>query len=359
MAEIVLGIGTSHSPMLFEPPEEWLDHGRSVDMQMKELCFPSSGEAVSYEDALARADPEITKLLEVEHYKGQHANLQKALDELAKTFREVKPDIAVVISDDQGETLFEDNMPTFSIYWGDTIHHNPRKVPEGASQSMRNYSEGYGSVDQHIPVPAELGRHMIEHMMENDFDVGHRQYMRDEFGGSIARRYPSSYGGEIDHPQIREPRNVILPHGWGYIVKRIMESKPAPMLPIFVNTCYPPNQPTSKRCFNFGREIRKAIESWDKDLRVAVMASGGLSHFVVDEELDRSALKGMVDNDAEILSNLPRHRLHSAASETLNWITAAGALEHLKAEVLAYEPVYRTPAGTGGGWAMARWNGGR
>ena len=215
----------------------------------------------------------------------------------------------------------------------------------------------YAEKDQDIPVPSDLGRHVIEHMMENDFDVAHSRYLRDNIGGTIARRYPSAAGGESDYVRTTKPRNYGLPHGWGFVVSRIMNSEPVPMLPISVNTCYPPNQPTSKRCFNFGREVRRAIESWDSDLTVMVVASGGLSHFTVDEELDRTALKGMVDNDAEILSNLPRHRLHSAASETLNWVTAAGALEHMKAEVLAYEPVYRTPAGTGGGWCVVRWNG--
>jgi len=62
-------------------------------------------------------------------------------------------------------------------------------------------------------------------------------------------------------------------------------------------------------------------------------------------------------NDLTALGSLPRHRLHSAGSETLNWVTLGGAMHrtNLKMELLDYVPVYRTPAGTGGGWAFARW----
>ncbi|MEX2430479.1 MAG: hypothetical protein WD645_00995, partial [Dehalococcoidia bacterium] len=196
---------------------------------------------------------------------------------------------------------------------------------------------------------------IIEHMVENGFDVAHSRYMKDEYGGRVARRYPNVNGGESDYARETKPRPFGMPHAWSFLAKRIMAENKVPIVPVFQNTCYPPNQPTPRRCFAFGQELRKAVESWGNGTRVAVMTSGGLSHFVVDEELDRAALKGMVENDPEILRNLPRHRLHSAASETLNWVTTAGALEHLKAEQLAYEPVYRTPAGTGGGWGMVRW----
>ena len=66
-----------------------------------------------------------------------------------------------------------------------------------------------------------------------------------------------------------------------------------PMVPVMVNTYYPPNQPTPKRCYAFGQAVRKAIESWDSDKRVALMASGGLSHVVIDEEIDAMVIDGL------------------------------------------------------------------
>ena len=86
-----------------------------------------------------------------------------------------------------------------------------------------------------------------------------------------------------------------------------------------------------------------------------MVASGGLSHFMVDEGIDWMALDGMKNKDAGALASLPRHRLNSGNSEIINWVTAAGALEHLEMELVDYVPVYRSPAGTGGGCGFARW----
>jgi hypothetical protein len=97
------------------------------------------------------------------------------------------------------------------------------------------------------------------------------------------------------------------------------------------------------------------VESWPAPAKVAVIASGGLSHFVVDEELDHRVLDGIAGHDAGILGSLSRDQLRSGTSEILNWIVAAGVLENLAPTVLDYIPGYRTPAGTGAGMAFARW----
>jgi OH-DDVA oxygenase/3-O-methylgallate 3,4-dioxygenase len=88
-----------------------------------------------------------------------------------------------------------------------------------------------------------------------------------------------------------------------------------------------------------------------------VVASGGLSHFTLDEETDRMLLDGLEKDDAETLSSIPRHRLHSAASEMLNWVTLGGVMHEsdLNYELIDYVPVTRTPAGTGGGWGFTQW----
>jgi hypothetical protein len=104
-----------------------------------------------------------------------------------------------------------------------------------------------------------------------------------------------------------------------------------------------------------GKAIRSAVEAYGKDKRVAIMGSGGLSHFVLDEETDRMAIRAMETKDAEALCNLPKERLNSASSEIRNWITTAGACEHLDFELFEYVPVARTPAGSGGGWGFSKW----
>jgi len=98
------------------------------------------------------------------------------------------------------------------------------------------------------------------------------------------------------------------------------------------------------------------VQTWESDARVAVIASGGLTHFVIDETLDREVLDAIAARNAAALSGIPRGKLRSGNSEILNWVTAAGALEELTATVVDYVPGYRTPAGTGTGMAFAYWD---
>jgi hypothetical protein len=148
-----------------------------------------------------------------------------------------------------------------------------------------------------------------------------------------------------------------LPHGYAFVVKRLFNNQPRPIVPVFQNTCYPPNTPSAKRSYQLGQAIGSAINAWPEPARVAVIASGGLSHFVVDEELDRQLLAALEKKDSHTLQSIPKERLYSAASESLNWIAVGGVMEKepLRFELVDYVPVYRTPANTGGGWAFGRW----
>ena len=133
-------------------------------------------------------------------------------------------------------------------------------------------------------------------------------------------------------------------------------AKPVPAVPIFLNTYFPPNQPRPRRCYAFGQAVRQAIESFAGDARVGIAASGGLSHFLVDEDFDRAILKACADKDAGFLQNLPRNKLHAGSSEILNWVALAGAIEHVDLDWFEYVPGYRTPAGTGTGLSFATWS---
>ncbi len=359
MAEIVLGIGTSHSPMLALTAEQWPIYSEG-DYRHQELVFPPKGTAMSYDEGLKHVPTAVKeKPLTHEVFKQQVDACQRGISELAKTLQAAKPDITVIISDDQDEWFFEDNMPMFAVYWGDSVPIRPRTVLRGytrAPEIVQAIARGYGDVEMDVPVAKELGRHVIEFMAQHDFDVSHFTYIKDEYGGKVARRYPTP-DGELDTVRETEPREQGLPHGFSFVVKRLWDNKPSPILPIFENTCYPPNQPTARRSYMFGQAVAEAIRSWDSDARVAVVGSGGLSHFVTDEALDRMVLKALQEKDAETLMTLPRERLYSAASETQNWVALGGAMAKtpLKMDLIEYVPVYRTPAGTGGGWAFARW----
>ena len=97
------------------------------------------------------------------------------------------------------------------------------------------------------------------------------------------------------------------------------------------------------------------MEAWPTKARVGILASGGLSHFVVDEELDQAALKGMQDKDLVKLSQLPREKMNAGTSEIRNWIVVTGATEHLDMNIIDYVPCYRSPAGTGCAMGFASW----
>jgi Catalytic LigB subunit of aromatic ring-opening dioxygenase len=358
MAEIVLGLATSHTPMLTLPAELWASYAKN-DERNPELAFPPHGVVMSYKEALGSISPEArARFRGTDPYRAQAEACQRALDELSSTLRAVNPDVTVIVGDDQDEWFFEDNMPALSVFWGDTAPLIPRQMPPGTRDAavIEAIRRGYGDVPMDVPVASGFGRYLIEYLIEHNFDVAHMRYVKQPYGGRVARRYPTRQG-ELDYVRETPPRDQGLPHAFSFVVKRLFDNKPRAILPVFQNTCYLPNQPTPRRSFAIGEAIAAAVEEWKSNASVAIIASGGLSHFVVDEELDRGLLGALERNDAAALRAIPRHRLHSAGSETLNWVALGGAMQkaRLKMELLDYVPVYRTPAGTGGGWAFARW----
>jgi hypothetical protein len=142
-----------------------------------------------------------------------------------------------------------------------------------------------------------------------------------------------------------------------FIHQRIMGDRIVPQVPIFYNTFYSPNQPLARRCFDFGRSVARTIEAWDSDARVAIFGSGGMTHFVIDEEFDRFVLDCLDRRDAEALCSIPENVLQSGTSEFKNWIGAAGCLFEttLKGGTIAYEPCYRSEAGTGAANGFVAW----
>jgi len=132
-------------------------------------------------------------------------------------------------------------------------------------------------------------------------------------------------------------------------VERRLRGRSTPNVPVYQNTFFPPNQSTAKRSYRFGQVIKEAIESWPSEKRVAVFASGGMSHFVIDEEFDRKFVGALKSRDKDYLTSIPLKDLQSGTSELKSWISLAGLLEGASAEVheIDYVPCYRSPAGTG------------
>jgi hypothetical protein len=334
--------------MLSMPPELWGPYAEG-DKKSREL-IDNRGILRDYEGLLAVADPSIPGRISQETFNEQYEACQAAIAKLSDEIHKAAPDVLVTVGDDQDELFFDDNMPALSVYWGETMKLIPRNRPN-APEPIKAAQWGYGSQELDVPIQSDLAKHLIESLIDDEFDVAHSRYMLEgnQYGGTIG---PAGY---VTRTRTTPTRRQGMIHAYGFLVERLLHNNPIPMVPVTINTCYPPNQITPRRCYKLGQAIRKAVESWDADKKVCVIGTGGLSHFVVDEELDRRALEGMREKDAEVLMSLPRERLNSASSEIRNWVTAAGACEQLDFELIDYVPVYRTPAGTGGGWAFATW----
>ena len=128
-----------------------------------------------------------------------------------------------------------------------------------------------------------------------------------------------------------------------------------PIVPVLVNAYFPTNVPTPSRCYGLGKAIGAAIESYPEDIKVAVVATGGLSHFVVDEQIDRAMLAAMQAKDEAAIAALDPKDYVSGTSESLCWFSIAGACTDKTMEIVDYVPGYRTLAGTGCAMGMVRW----
>jgi catalytic LigB subunit of aromatic ring-opening dioxygenase len=326
MAQLVLGLGTSHTPMLNAPPTDW---PRFIERDTKRRnLLDTEGNATTYEAQLKRAPADIAAQIAPERMAVRHAAAEAAMSRLGDYLREVKLDALIVVGDDQDELYHSHNMPGILVYYGETIRNMPMApVPDpdwGWRASARWHEE---TTPRDYPVDAALARHLIDQLIEREFDV------------AASDRVPDGEGEG---------------HAIGFIHRRIMREM-VPVVPVNINTYYPPNQPTPRRCYKLGQAIRAAVESLPGDQRIGIAASGGLSHFVVDEKLDRGFLDMLKRNDGLAIQNLPAKLLNSGSSEIRNWICVAGAVGHLSLEWSHYEPGYRTPAGTGTGLGFAFW----
>jgi len=331
MAKIVLGLGSSHTPMLLAS-DETLPRFLETDQRIKHR--DREGQPVTYAELLEKADPKMADMVAPTELVARQNKARAAGAHLSKVLNSATLDALIVMSDDQDEAYLEDNRPTFAIYYGETIlnsneqHEQYRqRFPEWYVKNRQAFFED--NKPRAYPVDSKLALHLLDYLMDNGFDPAASKRMREGEGEG---------------------------HGMAYVHRRLMDAaKPIPIVPVFLNTYFPPNQPRPRRCYALGQAIRKAVENFPGNGRVGIIASGGLSHFLVDEDFDRAILKACADKDAAFLQNLPRNKLHSGSSEILNWVGVAGACEHLDLNWFEYVPGYRTPAGTGTGLSFATW----
>lgn len=203
-----------------------------------------------------------------------------------------KPDVVVVFYNDHGLNFFLDKMPTFAV---------------GAAAQYQNADEGWGipTLPPFKGCP-DLSWHIINHLVDKEFDVVTCQEML------------------VDHA-FTLPLKLFWPGA----------SCPVLTVPICINTVQFP-LPTAARCYRLGQAVGEAIRSWDSDLKVAVMGTGGLSHQLdgeragfINKKFDLEFMDSLQDNPAWA-TQFSIHELVEKTGtqgvELLMWLAMRGAL---------------------------------
>jgi hypothetical protein len=329
MAEIVFGIGASHTPLLTLDSAQW-SHRAAADYANRRLNL-SDGRWLSYADLLAEVGPRYEDVVTADILDRKAQLCEAALDRLADALEVAAPDVVIIIGDDQGELFSPSNQPAIAIFHGKEIVTSDKFGQEGTPEWMQQVGRGYLMDDTHrLAGHSALALELIQGLVDKGVDIS-----------AVAR--------------VEDPKKAAFGHAFGFIVKRLFRGRSIPVVPVLLNTYFPPNVPTAARCHDIGRMLAEVINSSPSALRVAIVASGGLSHFVVDEGLDRQVIEAFISNDPTALRSIPRGALNSGSSEILNWIMTAGALQGIPLHWHEYQPLYRTPAGTGVGAAFCEW----
>jgi hypothetical protein len=245
---------------------------------------------------------------------------------------EAAPDAVIIVGNDQREIFQEDLTPAITLYRGERIENVPSTSEERARMGpgLAIAEEGHCPPDGAIYEGApDLASHLIRSLVEEEFDVAQA----------------SSLGGRG------------IPHAYGFVYRRILKDAPPPSVPVILNVGYPDNRPTIRRCLSLGQALGRAISAGDGPERIALIASGGLTHFVIDEELDRTVLAAMERADEDALSALSEDLFQSGTAEIKNWLPVAAAMNALgrRFHLVDYVPCYRSEAGTGNAMGFGYW----
>lgn len=213
---------------------------------------------------------------------------------------ETRPDICIVVYNDHASAFSLKLIPTFAL---------------GVAQHFESADEGYGP----RPVPKveghpELAWHIAESLILNEFDL------------TIVNEMAVDHGCTV-------PLSVLFGQA---------ETWPCRVIPLCVNVIqYPP--PTGRRCWNLGKSLRRAVDSYPGSERVAVIGTGGMSHQLQGEraglvnlDFDRSFMDGLVNNPAAIADLDHTTYITKAGSEGIElvmWLVMRGSLDHNVHEV--------------------------
>src|ERR1700760_2009767 len=309
MARLVAAFGSSHSPMLASSVDEWRTNFLPRDQARQFVDF--DGNPCDYDTLLAHAPADALERIAPEHLARRHGEAMAAMARLRDDVATARLDALIIVGDDQEELFQHDNMPAIGIYYGETIRG---RLPYHKEIVEADY-----------PCDAPLARHLIGSLQADGFDLSVMRSLRD---------------GQREGHAFSFIHRFYLPDG-------------VPIVPVFLNAYYPPNQPSPARCVALGEALRRAVEAFPGDARIGVIASGGLSHFVVDDAFDHALIEALRRSDMAFFRNAPLTKLMSGSSEMRNWICLAGTLGSLEMQWVSYVPGYRTPALSGTGLCFA------
>ena len=297
MANLVGCVAMSHAPQLMLDPGNWhlLQNRQSENL-------PDKPGLENETD-----DVKWTK------WRG----CMNAIVKLRRRIESLRPDVLIVVGDDQHENLVDDNMPPFTIFMGEAAE---------ASVSLRYLKQPRSENRTKYQIDAKLAEALITGLMDQGFDPSYSKKTRYDGG---------------------------LGHAFARVLKFLVPNADCRLIPVMVNTYYPP-APSAQRCLKFGQALASIIRQYPSDDRVVIAASGGLSHTKIDEALDEQFLQALKSNDTAYMSAMPASVFREGTSEILNWIVIAGAADR-QGQVVDYFPLYRTRTGVGCAMGFAYW----
>ncbi|MBV9329579.1 MAG: hypothetical protein JO352_38240 [Chloroflexi bacterium] len=303
---------SSHSPALMLPYERWDTVYQYID----------SNRQSPLPDEVQRELAAETPVLAAE----KHAACMQAIAELREHLRLARPDLVVMFGDDQEENFPRTAMPPFAAFIGDETFGYPFKL-------LDNYFGESPGEPVTVRGSSDVARRLVSATSEAGFDVAYSESLPDTRWG-------------LPHSIIR------LVHLLGIQV---------PVLPIFINALYEPAA-TPRRCYGLGQAVGEFLESeTDRDLRITVIGSGGLSHTprgplagYINAEHDRWVIEQLRAGQGEALGKLTTDELWQGANHELReWLPAIAMVAQHRPDFLQHILSYRMIAGYGfGAWHL-------